>query len=62
MDPKKQDKPAGNDKDKKTKPTGDTSGNEPGISNEDIATDPITAEKDEVKIAEEKFRNKTNNK
>ena len=62
MDPKKDNKQTGGDKAKEASTTPDTSGKEPDLSGEDISPDPILAEKDEVKIAEEKLRSKTNKK
>lgn len=59
MDPKKDNKQSGSAKEKEAIITTDTSGKEPGLSGEDISSDPILAEKDEVKIAEEKLRSKT---
>lgn len=59
MDPKKHNTRTENDADKKAAPTSGTKGNKPGNGSEDISPDPFLAEKDEVKIAEEKLRNKT---
>lgn len=59
MDPKKDNKQTGSEKDKEAIAKTDKSQNEPGANGDDIASDPILAEKDEVKIAEEKLRSKT---
>ncbi len=59
MGPKKDNKQTGSDKDKEAIAKTDKSQKEPGVSGENIASDLILAEKDEVKIAEEKLRSKT---